>query len=1295
LIKELALAKRAPHRFSTLSVVPSELICDVPHYCQLHVFESLEEVIDPRLREAWLNCLFPGFEDMRMARRRGHSSMCWKEAYSVFESVKAEEKEIEFIPLLQIKLTKGIVNFDKYIERECKKFKYGDPAAIAEKKAKLVAEWPNERKFFAPLDEIVPQLNVLESRTTSLQCKDVCAVVGGINDNKAKFEAITRVCKLMRHTSIIKKHIGLEFIFGRSVKVDHKKSSITRILLSNTMLSGLNCIVWDKWSSMLFNKFGGLNHTKSGTVECIKAASVAIRKSGTIAPFPKLESEEVANCVDSHLGVGHVGFVENWEQQTKEKSGPTPTLRQVSKDGKTVSNDIFNEEAMVLIKKFCDDLIAGTPLQLETLEAAFDEVTAHQVDGATNESECRVPGRVVGKEAQPLSRTKASLNKMLKETKGQLALAKENLPIKLAKWKVTRTEKQLQAAIGALERGTKNRDPDIGAIVTTNNKLSNKPNVLVYGFGDNVSKKVKKKLDLWFETEPDAETLEMVERWWFRHNRWVVEEAFGDGSYVLKHNKRSRSETWTWPEFIDGVSKKGSTRISRSDKLEKARPRAIYAADHKNFEMVTQVTGSKLNIEQRIGGRIDAEKGAAMDVVLNHHAARVAQLRDEWYSADSDAKEFDKHHALKLIAYIYECIGKANAKLMDDDNAKEDYLHWTKWVCESIENANVMDGSHFLHKWQQGMPRGVRGTDFLNFVFNVVYDALSDMMVARLLRRNVDAKTVRQGDDIWKKVKSVIDAIAKYASFTAMLIECQPTKQIFAGGRLSMFSERMGEFLRVLHNAWSMAGYSNRALTSVTTRWPQNAPVVDPIERLRAKHALICNVARRPGNPRLLQELWQDQSRYESALGAVGTSGLKDVTLNKSVPKSIIYSCGELGLGLCGPCGTVVIGRDAERRVEQLPALVIRKVPELTSHVPSHGSKGWVKPLVEGGHAKEAEVLQEIMHEQNIATLVRQVSLENSKWRYLRELAGAITEYKKNVNKSVRYEFPLRERHGVIWLFEGIVDFTELEKWGLSLEIFTLRQLDKQLRDSNGGVDSGWDAIKALADNYSQKPWRRNGDIVDVVVCETSQNMKSWAQLITNVEWADCVVDFLRIPLNEKLLEWAEQELKGDLLLDIKQNVVQPVMLIVDEAIYNPSVEASSRIPKARMLSALAQTKWRSASVLLEVADKLNRSPQSVWDAIPEARTGVRDPQFPKSRSDWKLITEPISMPPVADAFLSTPTLGLCNGFLCSWCEQKAIRGMSDVDLSRLTNPQTQWCIGITLLGAVTRDFRYARLNSW
>ena len=64
-----------------------------------------------------------------------------------------------------------------------------------------------------------------------------------------------------------------------------------------------------------------------------------------------------------------------------------------------------------------------------------------------------------------------------------------------------------------------------------------------------------------------------------------------------------------------------------------------------------------------------------------------------------------------------------------------------------------------VHEWAQGMPHGLPGTDLLNWVFNHVYDSLAGQIAYDLLRRQIIARTTKQGDDLWKKTRSVIDRL--------------------------------------------------------------------------------------------------------------------------------------------------------------------------------------------------------------------------------------------------------------------------------------------------------------------------------------------------------------------------------------------------------------------------------------------------------------------------------------------------------------------------------------------------------
>ena len=112
---------------------------------------------------------------------------------------------------------------------------------------------------------------------------------------------------------------------------------------------------------------------------------------------------------------------------------------------------------------------------------------------------------------------------------------------------------------------------------------------------------------------------------------------------------------------------------------------------------------------------------------------------------------------------------------MTDSVARADYLELAKWVAESIANSQVMSGHKVVHTWRGGMPRGVRGTDLLNALFNWTYSVMG-AEPSRLLPKRTDRKReARQGDDIWHKCQGVVAAICSYCCFTTLGIRCATT----------------------------------------------------------------------------------------------------------------------------------------------------------------------------------------------------------------------------------------------------------------------------------------------------------------------------------------------------------------------------------------------------------------------------------------------------------------------------------------------------------------------------------------
>ena len=130
---------------------------------------------------------------------------------------------------------------------------------------------------------------------------------------------------------------------------------------------------------------------------------------------------------------------------------------------------------------------------------------------------------------------------------------------------------------------------------------------------------------------------------------------------------------------------------------------------------------------------------------------------------------------------------------------QEDYAKRAQWVQTALDNFLVMQGDETVHEWwHQGMPCGLPGTDLINWVLNWTYDCVADATVYHLIGRLIIAVTTRQGDDVWTKVRSLVESIGGYAAWTSLNVEGQPSKQLFSGKTGDRPHEVFVEFLRFL-----------------------------------------------------------------------------------------------------------------------------------------------------------------------------------------------------------------------------------------------------------------------------------------------------------------------------------------------------------------------------------------------------------------------------------------------------------------------------------------------------------------
>ena len=393
-------------------------------------------------------------------------------------------------------------------------------------------------------------------------------------------------------------------------------------------------------------------------VEKLKALSPVLKKSGMCGDFIVFEPEDIAGGTDLQLNVGHYNWTTDWNEQKQEKSKASPVLEAFDPCTGEYSNEYFGKRARELITKLVDELVGDRPLQTQSPEAGYRDWLGYEAGGSSSRPPAgvAVQAKVSHGHVRSLLQRRAPGSLKLQKQLDAI-LARDNLPVwtrNLQPAPDGERNSMLKAALGRLHK--RGHCPEVLHVSELKKRSASEVQLTWSLHEEGLSDS-----DLVFDRLPSQGMLDALGDWWTGYFEAEISCKLQVELKSFRHNKRSGAEGYPWAQFERERSCKGVALLSRSEKLEKARARALYGADATHYDLLTYITGGKSNLEARLADRLDCEKGKAPDAVLEHHAKRVLSLVEGWYSADLDSKEFDKHHASSLLEFAYLEIGRINS----------------------------------------------------------------------------------------------------------------------------------------------------------------------------------------------------------------------------------------------------------------------------------------------------------------------------------------------------------------------------------------------------------------------------------------------------------------------------------------------------------------------------------------------------------------------------------------------------------------------------------------------------------
>lgn len=392
----------------------------------------------------------------------------------------------------------------------------------------------------------------------------------------------------------------------------------------------------------------------------------------------------------------------------------------------------------------------------------------------------------------------------------------------------------------------------------------------------------------------------------------------------IRLDKRAYMETLEKLEMLGWPDRPPEIIAVASEKYEIGKPRAIYGTTTMSYCISCYCTWA---IEANMNKMEGLESGLTDIPELAAIMRRVRECEIAgMYTTMVDYEDFNLQHTLQAQALMFKVIGNIWAT----KGAHEDTVKAAYWVSEACMNQKVrFPGSKNYRQVLQGMFSGVRHTDFMNSIMNLAYYRVASRYVQSIFLQKPSALyNLHKGDDVWINNQNLIWAIALYTTMQCIGLRFQDTKQLF--------SENVGEFLRVRYFEGEMLGYVCRAIGALIERPLQGQDETTPPEILQGICSQIMILYRRGLYITTCNMLWDCVLEQWSAIRSKGIT-------HRKIPRYMIEQARNYnGLDLGPPLTKAKSGTT----IRKLPRMdTIR--PKAAKTVPTHMTDDYAQYISE------------------------------------------------------------------------------------------------------------------------------------------------------------------------------------------------------------------------------------------------------------------------------------------------------------------------------------------------------------
>lgn len=454
------------------------------------------------------------------------------------------------------------------------------------------------------------------------------------------------------------------------------------------------------------------------------------------------------------------------------------------------------------------------------------------------------------------------------------------------------------------------------------------------------------------------------------------EHLIHDGTR-MRLDKRSMFETLEHKEMVSMLDSTPEIRAVASEKYEIGKARAIYGTTITSYTIITYLIAAAESNMNYMEGLESGLVGLPEIVAINNRIRVVS--RPNTYTTMIDFEDFNLQHSLK----IQHCMFDTMREVLLDKQAHPDHIKAAEWAAQACLNQHVRFPKEKEYcKVTQGMFSGVRSTDFMNTILNLTYAKFCFEEVNRLFGEVPDdLYHLHKGDDVWISNSNLLFAITLYATMQSANLRLQDMKQLF--------SEGVGEFLRVRYSPQGMMGYLCRAIGAFIERPLQGTDDTLPANILRSLNSQIMIMCRRGLDLPTCQQLWDVVTEQWRALHT-------HTGQNITIPKYVIEQSDRMnGLDLGPPMTYSQLGTNIAK-MPVMRAVVASAIDSL----PQNMTQDYIKYLSQTIKDKfDAQQVSDDIHKINAVGLVSQADKYKALHRYINE----VVIWKRQLPNTIKY----------------------------------------------------------------------------------------------------------------------------------------------------------------------------------------------------------------------------------------------------------------------------------------------------